>query len=449
MRIFGLEITRRKKREQPVEERSLNELALQIGNAAGGISPTFNSLGSDCMRSPVYSQAIRTNARYCSRVEFSSIRINKETGEQVHDYKKLDRLLQLRPNPVNTAAEFWERIATFYFNYNNAFIYIERDVRNEIVALWAPDPSTVQYAKLENGEIWLRFTINGKQVTYPYSMMGVIASNVIKDLIFGVQNDSIREVLNLINTNYKGIENAIKTSAYIRFIGELVTKVSEEKLAEKSRDFTDRYLKVNTDGGSPVAIVFSDSSYKLTPVQTNGQKTANYAEMKQFNEEVYKFLGCPEAVILGKATEAELTAYLESTIIPFFERSAQELTYKIFTPGELDTGNKIVFSDRRLQYMPMTTRLQLFSACRELGAFTFGTLGDLLGLPVPTKLRNKVVASQNYRDPDNKGGANDNNNKGDGDDSGKNGNETGKNGNDDGAAEDGNGKKRLSAPLYK
>lgn len=416
MKIFGLNITRSKKTAPVVEERSLTELALQLGaSAAGNISPTFSPLGSDCMRSPVYAQAIRTNARYCSRAVFSSIRLNKETGEQIHDYKKLDRLLQLRPNPVNTAAEFWERVATFYFNYNNAFIYIERDVRNEIVALWAPDPGKVQYAKLENGEIWLRFTIDGKQVTYPYSMMGIIASNVIKDLIFGVQNDCIRGVLNLINTNYTGIENAIKTSAYIRFIGELVTKVSEEKLAEKSKDFTERYLKVNKDGGSPVAIVFSDSSYKLTPVQTNGQKTANYAEMKQFNEEVYKFLGCPESVILGKANEEELTAYLESTIIPFFERVAQELTYKIFTPGELDTGNQIVFSDRRLQYMPMSTRLKLFTACRELGAFTFGTLGDLLGLPVPTKLRNKVVASQNYRDPDNKGGDSGNGNNPDSD----------------------------------
>ena len=407
MNFLGFEITRKKKASKEVEVRSLEQLALQLGNAVG-LTPNFTALGSDLMRSPTYSQAVRTNAKYCSRAVFSAVRIDKNTGEQVHDYKSLDRLLQLRPNPLQPAAEFWERVATFYYNYNNAFIYIERDANFDIKALWAPEPDGIQYAKLEDGEVWLRFTINGKQVTYPYSLMAHIASNVIKDPLFGVQNDSIRGVLNLINTNYKGVENAIRTSAYIRFIGELVTKVSEEKLAEKSKEFTERYLKVNEQGAdNPVGIVFTDSSYKLTPVQTNGQKTANYAEMKQFDEAVYKYLGCPEAIIAGTATEEELVAYLETTPIPFFERVSQELTYKVYTTPELDRGNKITFSDRRLQYMPMETRLKIFQACREMGAFTFGTLGDLLGLPVPAKLRNKVVASQNYRDPNNKGGEND------------------------------------------
>lgn len=411
MKILGLEITRKKKSSKEVEVRSLEELALQLGNVAG-ITPNFSMLGSDLMRSPTYSQAVRTNAKYCSRAEFSAIRVDKTTGERIHDYKSLDRLLQLRPNQLQTAAEFWERVATFFYNYNNAFIYIERDLRGEIVALWAPDPDGIQYAKLDDGEVWLRFTICGKQVTYPYSLMAHIAANVIKDPLFGVQNDSIRDVLNLINTNYKGVENAIRTSAFIRFIGELVTKVSEDKLAEKSREFTERYLKVNDQGAqNPVGIVFTDSSYKLTPVQTNGQKTANYAEMKQFDEAVYKFMGCPESVIAGTATEAVLVAYLETTIIPFFERASQELTYKVYSAAELDRGNKIVFSDRRLQYMPMETRLKVFQACREMGAFTFGTLGDLLGLPVPANLRNKVVASQNYRDPENQGGENDKGNQ--------------------------------------
>ncbi len=406
MNFLGFEIKRKKKaiQERELEVRSLTELALQLGNAAG-VAPNFTMLGGDLMRSPTYSQAVRTNAKYCSRVEFSAVRIDRNTGEKVHDYKSLDRLLQLRPNPIQTAAEFWERVATFYYNYNNAFIYLERDARGEIIALWAPEPDGIQYAKLEDGEVWLRFTIDGKQVTYPYSLMAHIASNVIKDPLFGVQNDSIREVLNLINTNYKGVENAIRTSAYIRFIGELVTKVSEEKLAEKSKDFTERYLRVNDQGAqNPVGIVFTDSSYKLTPIQTNGQKTANYAEMKQFDEAVYKFMGCPESVIAGKATEAELVAYLETTVVPFFERTAQELSYKVYSTPELDRGNMVIFSDRRIQYLPMETRLRIFEVCRELGAFTFGTLGDLLGLPVPAKLRNKVVASQNYQDPNNKGG---------------------------------------------
>ena len=46
----------------------------------------------------------------------------------------------------------------------------------------------------------------------------------------------------------------------------------------------------------------------------------------------------------------------------------------------------------------MKTRLELFTKAREIGAFTLGTLGDLLGLPVPSGKRNVVVTSQNYND---------------------------------------------------
>lgn len=403
MRILGLDITRRSKKNNEMlselQTRARDQLSVQLGNFSG-LVPIFTALGSNYMDNEAYASAIRTNAIHCSKVEFSSVRIT-EDGEQKHDYKHLDKLLQLRPNPLNSAAVFWERVATYYYHYNNAFIYIELDPYGDIKALWAPDPATIQFSKLADGEVLLRFNLNGVEVEYPYSMVAHIAGNVTREPLFGIQNTSIKRVLNLINTNYQGIENAIITSAYIRFIGELVTKLGDDKLEEKSRQFTERYLTVNKNR-DPVGIIFSDSSYKLTPVTTNGQKTANYAEMKQFNEVVYKFLGCPEAVIAGTANEDEMVAYYERTPSVFFERVAQELTAKVFTPGEYSTGNRIVFSDRRLQYRSMATRLQIFNAGRELGAFTLGTLGDLLGLPVPHKQRNKIVVSQNYQG--NKGG---------------------------------------------
>lgn len=46
----------------------------------------------------------------------------------------------------------------------------------------------------------------------------------------------------------------------------------------------------------------------------------------------------------------------------------------------------------------MKTRLEIFRTAREVGCFTLGTLGDLIGLPVPKGKRNTVVTSQNYND---------------------------------------------------
>jgi HK97 family phage portal protein len=302
-----------------------------------------------------------------------------------------------------SATVFWERVAYFYFKYNNAFVYVERDVFGNIIALWSIDPSGVRFSKISTGEILLIFTLNGRELTIPYGMIIHVARNVTGNALFGRQNSSaISRVINLINLNYKGIENAIMTSTFARFIGEYTTKVSDSLKEEAAKDFTKKYMGINTQ--NPVGIVYTDSNMKLTPITGNTQKTENYVTTNQWNQAVYKFYGCPEKVIAGTAGESEMTAYYERTIDTFLMRTAQECTRKIFTDGEFSAGNRIIYSDRKLQYLTMSTRLSIFQAAREIGAFTLGTLGDIIGLPVPHDKRNEIAYSQNYTNRTTAGG---------------------------------------------
>ena len=383
----------RKKRASSQAEQS-KQLVLQLGNY-GGLTPVYSVYADDLEQNEAFISCVQTNALYCSKAEFSSVRVLPD-GEQKHDYKQLDKLLQYSPNPVMTAAVFWERVATYYYMYSNAFIYKEQDPLGNVIAFWSIDPSRVEFSKVSSGEILLKFQLNSKEIVLPYSEIIHIARNVVHNPMFGDKNDAIKRVVDLINLNYKGVENAIVMSAFIRFIGEVVTKVSPKELRKKAKEFTENYLNVSTK--DPVGIVFTDSAYKLTPIPNGSQKTANYAETNQWNQSVYKFLGCPEKVIAGTATEDEMTAYYERTPESFFERVAQEMTRKVFTDREFDMGNRIVFSSHKLAYQTMGTKLKMFEAAREIGAFTLGTLGDLLGLPVPSGQRNIVVTSQNYSD---------------------------------------------------
>ena len=142
----------------------------------------------------------------------------------------------------------------------------------------------------------------------------------------------------------------------------------------------------------------SDSTMDVTPITGNKQERANYAEANSWNQSIYKFYGCPEKVIQGVATEDEMVAYYERTIEPFFMRTAQELMRKLFSAREYEVGNRVLYSDRKIEYVSMKTKLEMFNAAKELGVFDLGTLGDLLGLPVPADKRNVVVTSQNYND---------------------------------------------------
>lgn len=383
-----------KRRSKQVSDSK--EVIIQLGSH-GGLTPSYYASSGNIEESEAGASCIQTNATYASKAEFMSVRI-LDSGDKVHDYPQLDKILQYSPNPLQTAAVFWERTATYYWKYNNAFIYIERDAYFNIIALWSIDPSQVEFKKISTGEIILRFVVNGKTVELPYSMIIHIAKNVTSDVMFGStnSNNAIKKVLDIINLNYKGIENAIMTSAAIRYIGEMNTKVNDAELKKKARQFTKNYLDINKQ--DQIGIAFSDSSYKLTPVQQNQQKTATYAEANLWNQAVYKFFGCPEKVINGTATEEELTAYYDRTIEPFFIKASQELTRKIFSDKEFGYGNRILYNDRKILYMTTKTRLALFNSAREIGCFTLGTLGDLLGLPVPSGKRNVVVTSQNYND---------------------------------------------------
>lgn len=142
------------------------------------------------------------------------------------------------------------------------------------------------------------------------------------------------------------------------------------ELKKRAKEFTQAYLNINSD--NPVGIAFYDSSFELTPVNQAAQKTANYAEANQWNQSVYKFFGCPEKVISGTATEDEMISYYERTPEIFFMRAAQEMTRKIFTDREFEFGNRIVYSDRKLAYMSMKTRMELFKTAREIGCIQFG-----------------------------------------------------------------------------
>lgn len=383
---------RKERKDSQVENSTF--LTLQLGTY-GGLTPTYEIPGKKDLRKNEAAQTcIETNATYCSKAEFRSV-LHKKDGDRKEDYPQLDKLLQFSPNPTMTAAVFWERVAYFYYTYNNAFIYKEVDAFNNIVALWSIDPSMVQFSKISTGEIILKFNVNNTEIEEPYNNIIHIARMVVKSPLFGAKpNEAIQRVVDLINLNYDGIENAILTSTFLRFIGEYATKVDKKTLKAKAKEFTDAYMNVKST--DKVAIAMTDSAMKLTPITQAKQDRANYAEVNQWNQAVYKFFGCPEKVIAGEATEDEMVAYYERTIEPFFARVAQEMTRKIYTEKEFTFGNRIEYNDQKLAYRSMKTKLEIFNAARELGAFTLGTLGDLLGLPVPKGNREKIVVSQNY-----------------------------------------------------
>lgn len=361
------------------------------------ISPSFSAFGKDFMQSEIFSSCINTNAAYASKLKVSSIR--ETVDGKISDYPEMDWLLQYRPNPTMNAATFYERLNSYYWLFANAFVYIEKDITGKIIGFWSIDPSTARFAQSTYNKEWfIKFTLNGDELTVPYNNIIHIARNVLENDMFGDSNSSILQVLNLINTNYQGIENAIKTSAVVRFMGEVSTKMGKRELRKLAKDFTEDYLKINTK--DPVGIAMVDSLIKITPITNNTQRTANFQEQNNFDVKVYRYLHCPEKIVASTATEDERIAYVDSTLEPFMNKLAQEMTAKIFSKKEIGFKNRIKVEYDKLENMTMKTKLEYVNTIRELGVTTLGEIGDILGLKVPKEQMNKVLISQNYSGSD-------------------------------------------------
>ena len=171
----------------------------------------------------------------------------------------------------------------------------------------------MSFKRISTGEIVFTFDINGTKVNAVESDIAVITRRVFKNSLFGDYEHipAIKKIVDLINLNYKGIENSIMTSGIVRFLAKYGTRVAEEQRKKELAELEDMYLAVG-DGKKPISIIPSDSTRELVPVTGGQQKTANYMDVNQWNTAVYKFYGCPEKVIAGTANEEEMLAYYES-----------------------------------------------------------------------------------------------------------------------------------------
>lgn len=294
--------------------------------------------------------------------------------------KYITTLLSLRPNPLMNAPTFWEKVTENYFEVNNVFLYLDfdwNDYKTPLKGIYPldPDGNQMEVRKGENRELYVRFTMDGELYVVPMSQVVHLARNVNAGELFGYSNKAIEQVLKIIQVNYEGIEQAIKTSAFLRFIVQTSTPMTDKVLEEKSRYFAEQYL-----GKKATGIAYVDSANNI--IQVNSQaKYANADEIKLFEEKIYKYLGINEKILLATFNEDEWAAYYESSLEPLVMKIETELTYKIFSEAERAYGNVVRIDPNRLQTASLKTRVTIASIIQKLPVYVPNTINDLLFIP--------------------------------------------------------------------
>lgn len=337
---------------------------------------SFSAFTGDAYSNDIFREGVDAIARNAGKLKGSHVIKYRDHDREEGDCK-INRLLQVRPNPFMSAYDFIYKLVTRLYLYNNSFAYIDRDQRGSVVGLYPITASHVDLLSDQNGRLFCGFLLrSGRQIVLPYEDIIHLRRFFNDDDILGADNFAIVPGLELAQTQNEGLVNGIKSGASIRGILKFTQIMSPEKLkAEKDAFITD-YLEIGNDGG----VVATDQKMDYQPIESK-PIVLNADQTKAIRDKVFSYLGVTEAIVSSSYTEDQFSAFYESTIEPIATALSQEMTAKIFTEREQAFGNEIIFESGRLQFTSNSTKVNLIAQLVPLGLLTINQALEILNLP--------------------------------------------------------------------
>jgi HK97 family phage portal protein len=216
--------------------------------------------------------------------------------------------------------------------------------------------------------LFIKFFFYGNEtrdLVLPWEDLAVVRKDYCDSDIAGEENTPILDMLELINTTNQGIANAVKATANLRgILKSTKAMLSTEDIRKQKEEFVKDYLNLENEGG----IASLDATQEFAPI-TMSPTITNYAQMKEFRENVYRYFGISDAIVMSDYTESQMEAFYEARIEPFLVALSLELTRKIFTKREQGFDNHVVYESNRMQYASNKTKLDMV-ALVDRGALT-------------------------------------------------------------------------------
>ena len=323
-----------------------------------------------------FSGAAYENAVFRGAVDTIAKHAAKLKPHTTPAIQRLDRLLQIEPNPYITAYDLFYKTATAYFCDNNAFILIHRDESQNVTALYNITPSSVEFIQ-SNDKLYCKFLFrDGENGIIPYSDIIHLRRHFAKNELLGSDNAALFPALETAHTQTEGIKAAIQNSAVIRGILRFTGIMNDEKLKEAKDNFVNDYLRISNSGG----VAALDSKMEYTPI-TSSAATIDTAQLQAVQNQIYAYLNISEKIITGQYNEDEFSAFYEGVIEPLALQMSLEFTRKIFTPRERAFGREILFGGERLEFSSAKTRISLLRELLPYGLLTINEGRKFLSLP--------------------------------------------------------------------
>lgn len=313
----------------------------------GTFKSCFGLFGSDIYASDDVRTAIRTLSEHTSKA-------NPRCTD-----KRIERLLQLMPNKYMNGKDFLAKIRNILEVKNTAFVYIERDNTNKVIAFY-PVPYQTFTALEYKDRLFVEFSFSGSaanQIVIPWEDLAVLRKDYLTSDIGGEGNGPLLGTLDVIHTMDQGLENAVKSTANLRgILKSTKAMLSPEDIKKQKDQFVSDYMNISNAGG--IASLDATQEFKEINLKPT---TATAEEQNAYRERVYRYFGVNERIVKSIYSESEYDAFYESRIEPILVALSLEFTRKIFTDREISFGAEVWYESNRLQYASAKTKISMVS----------------------------------------------------------------------------------------
>ena len=288
---------------------------------------------------------------------------------------KATRSFATSPNPYMTWPRFLYRLATIYECDTTAYVVPSFNKEGEITGVWPLKCTHAEVVEYK-GEAWIRFHFpTGDSSAIELKHVCIISKYQYESDYFGTPN-VLDATMKLIDAQNKAQEEAIKSGASLRFLGEVTGRVHEDELNKKRQRFSEDNLSRQNQSG----IMLYDQTFQKVEQIKPYNYTISTDEMNRIKESVYTYFGTNEDILQNHYQEDHWNAYYEGKIEPWAIQLGEGLTHMLFTQQQR-IRNQISFSSNRLQYATSASKRNMIRDMLDRGVMSINEARFILQMP--------------------------------------------------------------------
>lgn len=294
------------------------------------------------------------------------------------DLGKIKTLLNNKPNPWMTSAQYLYKAATIYETQNTCFIVPILNELEEIIGYYPVNPSFVEFVNVAGSpELWIKFTFgNGQNAAVELSNVGIVNKFLYRSDLKGENNSALDPTMKLLDMQNQGIREGIKNNSSFRFVAQS-NNFNKDSDLKKERE---RFTKNNFSGGSGGLLLFPNNYSNIKQVDSQ-PRVVDAQQMKTIQDRVYTYFGTNEEILQNKAVGDQWSAYYEGKIEPFAIQLSQAMTTMTYSDLQISRNNSIMWSSNRLQYMTNAEKANMIATLFDRGLCSTNMGMDILNLP--------------------------------------------------------------------